>query len=167
MVHALKSKKATIDDLVYIMVVVATLSIFILISYKVVHTLNANTDLQDKMDSYGKNALSSIDNTYPTALDSSYLLLLVGLCIITLFLAGMVAVHPIFFIFYLVMLVIIVIIGGALSNVYQTFAEDPAFADLASNMTYMSHVMQYLPFIIGVFGFILAIIMYKNWETRQ
>jgi uncharacterized membrane protein len=74
--------------------------------------------------------------------------------------------HPVFFVFFVIILAIILFVSGAFSNVYQEMANNPDLADVAAQLTFIDNIMTYLPFIIGIFGFLLAIVMYKNWQQN-
>lgn len=160
-----RSKQGGAQDLIYIMVILLVFGAILLISGKFMDELNTNLANTGILDARGETAVSQINNLYPTALDNGFLYLMIGLCIVALVLAMLVAVHPVFFIFYIILLTIIIFMGGVLSNIYQEMALNSELADIAAKLTYTSHILEYLPIIIGVVGFILAIVMYRTYQN--
>lgn len=160
-------KKSSIDDLFFIIVALMGVVLFLMIGFKITNEFKTQIDSKGLADSNGQAAVTEINNLYPNAVDNGILFLLVGLLIMTLILASLVVIHPVFLVFYIIMILFVIIFGGVASNVYMKMAENPEFINLADQLIWTSHIMQYLPIIIGVFGFILAIIMYKAWQNRQ
>ena len=96
-----------------------------------------------------------------------FLLLIVGLCIVALSLAMMVRVHPIFFVFFLLIFIIIIFLCGVFSNIYLEIANNEEMQDVAGNLKFITNIMGKLPLFIGIFGFLLAGIMYKLRSMDQ
>lgn len=161
------NKKGSLDDMIFIIISLLVLSMFALLGFKIVTEFNTKIDASGLAESYGTDAVDTINNIYPTTIDNGMLFLLIGLLIISLVLASLVVIHPVFLVFYCLMIVFVIFFGGVASNVYQEMANHPDFIELSTQLLWTSHIMQYLPIIIGVFGFVLAIIMYKAWENRQ
>ena len=167
-----KNKKGSLTDLAMIMSFLFTLAVLTLIAFKVSNSINVNIQSNAQiatLDTGGnaRNAMNQINNLYPSVVDNSFLLITIGLGIVALIFAMMVVIHPVFFVFYIIMLTIIIFIAGAFSNAYQTMMNDAALVDVASQMVITNYVMTYLPFIIGIFGFLLAIVMYKTWQNNK
>lgn len=164
MVTINESKKGGIQDLIYIMVVLTVFGAMILFGFKFMDELNSEFQANDKINQRGKDAVSSINNLYPTVVDNTFLYLMIGLCIVALIFAMLVAIHPVFFILYFVFLTIIIYVGGILSNIYQEMAANAALTSVADQLVYTSHILQYLPIIIGIFGIVLAVILYRTYQ---
>jgi len=163
----LKRKKGSIQDVIYIMVVLLVVSITILIVYKVSDSIKTQLDASDKINDKAKGEFGQLNSMYSGVLDSSFMFLMVGLAIAAIALASMVRIHPIFFIFFLFIFVVIIVLCGVFSNLYQAIASADGFETLADDLVMTSYVMQFLPFIVGILGFIIAIIMYRNWSMQQ
>ena len=168
----IKNKKGSISDIAQILVILITIGMVTLIVYKISDSIN--TEIQESSaisdlsgGNRSKDAINAMNNHFPGIIDNSMMFLLVGLCVIALSLAMMVSIHPIFFLFYFVMMGIIIWISAAFSNIYQKMAENAAYASLAANLTFTTFIITYLPFIVGVLGFVLSVVMYKTWATRQ
>ncbi len=156
-----RNKKASLQDLLIIMVLVVGFAVGTLIVYKVSNEINIQFQESTDITPQGKTAYSKINNMYPGVIDNSFLLLLVGLCIVALSLAIMVRVHPIFFVFFLLIFIIIIFLCGVFSNIYLEIANNPEMSDVAGNLKFITNIMGKLPLFIGIFGFLLAGVMYK------
>lgn len=163
---ARKNKKGSLDDLVYIIGVVLFLAMALLVMGKWTDQFNNNIQALDVIPTEGKTAVNQVNDLYGGVLDNAFLFLTLGLAVVALIFAMLVIVHPVFIVFYIIMLTVVVYVSGAVSNVYQTAAADPSLAGMAAKLVWTSHILQFLPFIVGVLGFILAIVMYKNWSER-
>ena len=163
---ARRNKRGNLDDLAYIIIVLVFFSMGLLIMGKWTDEFNTRIQANDDIPISGKTGVAQINDLYGNVLDNGFLFLTIGLGIVAILFAMLVIVHPIFFIFYFIMLAIVVFVAGAASNIYQTAAEQPELTAMAAKLIWTSHILMYLPFIVGVLGFILAIVMYKNWEQR-
>ena len=119
----------------------------------------------DLFEGQGRTAMNQVNSLYPGVIDKSFLMLAVGLSIIALVLAALVRVHPVFLIAFLLVLGFIIFFCSIFSNIYNEMASSPEFVDLAEQLTMINKVMLTLPFIVGILGGLLAIIMYKNWSV--
>ena len=162
-----RNKKGSVQDLLYVGVGLFTLALVILICYKVSDGLNTNFQASDQIDSYGKASHQQITNMYPGVIDNSFLFVTVALSIGTLILAALVRIHPIFLPIYLIAWMFVIFLCAVFSNAYQEMASSTEFAALAAQMTFMNQVMTTLPFIIGIVGALLAIVMYKAYKGDQ
>lgn len=160
-----QNKRGALSDLAYIIYVVGGAALLILILGTWVNSFNDKIQAVDIIPSEGKSAVNSVNELYGGVIDNSILFLVIGMCIAALMLALMVVMHPIFFVFYFILLSIIIYVGGIASNMYQMAASTDALSTMADKLIMISYICQYLPFIIGVMGFILAIIMYRTWRN--
>lgn len=160
------NKKGSIQDLAIIGIILFSLSIMILMGYKVTTEFNNVVQTDSSFDTHSKEASNTLVNHYPGIIDNSFLFLAIGLSLITLILAALVRVSPIFFVLYIIALVIVIFVCGVFSNVYDEMASNPELSTLASNLTFISAILTYMPLILGVFGTLLSIIMYKSWREQ-
>jgi hypothetical protein len=161
------NKKGSIGDIFLIMALLLVFSMSLLIGYKITNSFNTNIQADATMPAEAKTASTTLVGYYPGALDNVFLLFTIGICMVTLVLAALVRVHPMFLILFIISWILSIFIAAVQSNIYQTMAADPQLATEAGNMVIMSQVMNYLPLFIGVFGAILAVVMYKLWSNAQ
>jgi len=164
-----KNKKGSVQDVMYIMVSLVVIVMISLLVYKIFNEVNKKFQDSTDIPQAGKTASNEIENQFTGVLDNSFMLLFIGLCIVAIALAAMVRIHPVFFVFFLILLVILIFLSGVFSNIYQKIASNPEMDDannpgslLAENLTYMTYIMRFLPFITGIIGFIMAFVMYKS-----
>ena len=162
-----RNKKGSMQDLLYVGVGLFTLSLVILICFRISTSLNTEFQASDQIDPYGKTAHQQITNLYPGVVDNSFLFVTIVLSIGTLILAALVRIHPIFLPIYLLAWLFVIFLCAVFSNAYQEMVANPEFTALATQMTFMNQVMTTLPFIIGIVGAMLAIVMYKAYKGDQ
>ena len=166
-----KNKKGSLQDVSLIGAMLLIAAVAVLIGFKVSNEINTKIQDNDVLGGMAgateaKNAMNNVNNLYSGVIDNSFLLLAVGLGVIAIIFAMLVRVHPVFFVFYVILLVITIFLSGIFSNIYTKMAENPAMVDVAMQLVFVSHIMAYLPFIIGIFGFLIATVMYKNYEAN-
>jgi len=167
-----RNKKGSLLDAVTIGALLLVFAVGILISYKIMNEFNTKMQDSATLDKMvganrSKAALNQLTGFYPGVIDNSFLLLTIGLAIVALILAMLVRIHPVFFVFYFIMLAIIIFISGIFSNIYQRMAQSTAMSDVASQLIFTSHILEYLPFIVGIVGMLIALVMYKSYQAAQ
>ncbi len=158
------NKKGSIVDVIHVMVILLVFAMMLLIGFKVMDEINTKFQESDALDAMGKEASQRLTGMYPGVMDNSFLFLMIGLFLVTIILAFLVAFHPVFFIFYFIFLTIVIFIAGIASNIYQEAAANAELASIAAQLTYTSHILEFLPIILGIFGFIVAIVSYRTYS---
>ena len=166
------NNKGSIQDLILIAVVLLFAAITILIGFKVMTEINDNLQTSSVLetydtDSHARTASSTLAGYFPGIIDNSFLLLAIGLAMITLVLAALVRVHPMFIALFFIGLLIVIFVSGVLSNIYQEMAATTQLSSQATQLVFISHILEYLPLFIGIFGFILMAVMYKLWKNEE
>lgn len=163
----MRNKKGSIVDLIYIAGGLLFFSMVVLISYRVFTEVNTNIQANGVITNDAKTASTDLLGLFPGLIDNMFLFVTIGLGIIMLIFAALVRIHPVFIFIFLFLLPIIIYLGGAMSNVYQELADDPNLSTQADRLIIISTIMEYFPFIIGVFGIILMFVSYKVWRMEQ
>lgn len=161
-----KNKRGSLTDLIFLGVVLTFFAVIILIGFMVIS--NFNTQLQASVPGLPTEAVTSlntIENTFSGTLDNTFFFFAIGLGIVTIVLAALVRVHPIFIAFYIVGLVFTIFFSGVFSTIYQEMAASPTLSTYASQLNIINTTMTYLPWVVAIIGTLLAIIMYKNWKV--
>ena len=161
------NKKGGIEDLVLVLGVVFTISLVLMFSFLVMDKFKEkfNEEPETQKDTHVNQSLEQIRGMFPGVLDTTLLLIMIGLFVGAMAMALMVRFHPIFFVFLIVIIGFMIVVSGAFSNAFQQIAENPEFASLASEMTLTVFVMKRLPWIIGSMACLLSLIMYKLWSA--
>ena len=167
----MRNKKGTIQDLVFALIVILVLGLGILFAFKLSDEFNTRVQAGSLGDvpvpQEAQDAMNKVHNLYPTLVDNMFLFMTVAMAIAAFILAALVRVHPIFLVFYLFVLAVLIFLAAIFSNIYQTVATNPEFTALAQQLELTNAVMAVLPFFVGIFGSILAIVMYKTWRINS
>lgn len=160
-----KSRKGSVMDILFLMIGLLVLGMVMLISYKIYDELNTNIQASDVIGAEGKAVSADLDRIYSGTMDNAVLMAVVLTTISIFAFAALVRVHPIFLGVYILALIFLVFLCGVFSNIYQEMAAHPELTAIADNLVFTSHILNYLPLIVGVIGSILAIVMYKLYTA--
>ncbi len=160
-------KKGSLQDLILFGVILLFFGMVLLIGFKITSEINNQLQASDFITADGKDAANTLTNYYPTVLDNSFLFLAIGMSIVTLILASLVRIHPIFIPFFIIGLIIVIFVSGIFSNIYQEMAANTELTALADQLTFTSKILTFLPFIVGIIGTLLMIVLYKTWQENQ
>lgn len=161
------NKKGSIIDIVFIAIGLLVFAITVLFGFKIVSEWNDNIAANPNIPIEAKVSTDRLMDTYSGTIDRSFLFLAVGLAIGAFILASLVRVHPIFLPFFFIALVFVIFFSAVFSNIYQGMAENAALSAQADQLIFISNILTFLPFIVGIFGGILAIVMHKNYSDNN
>lgn len=160
-------KKGSLQDIMFIIGVLLFFGMIILFGFRISSAYDDQIQGMSEIPDNAKDASSSLTGQYTGILDNVFLLLTIGLAIVSLILAGMVRVHPVFIPIFFIILLITIFVAGVASNIFQSVASNSNMVGYASQLTFTSTVLEYLPLFIGVFGTLLMVVMYKLWSMDQ
>jgi hypothetical protein len=163
----LKSKKGSIQDLFLVGGILVFFAIATLLGFKVMSEWKTQTDSMSNIPAAAKVANARLEAHFSGVLDNTFLTAAVFLAIGVLILAALVRVHPIFIPIFIIALIFLIFFAGILSNIYQEMAATSQLAPQANQLVMIGTIMGVLPLIIGIFGTIIMIIMYKNWKAVE
>ena len=160
--HLRKNKKGSLIDIMYIGVVLLFFAIVVTIGLKIATEVKDNIDTNPIFaDGESRSAIGEVTTKFTYTIDNTFLFLAIFLALGTLALASLVYIHPIFIPFYFIGWVLVIFFSGILSNIYQTMAADTNLVAIADQLTFIEGILTILPIIVGVFGILLMIVMYK------
>jgi len=161
------NKKGSLVDLFYIAIVLVTLAVSVLIGTNIASKFQEGIAANPTFQADAPDAITytgkAIDN-YTFAMNSGFLLLTIFFVIATLTLAALVRVHPIFIPIFLLALIFLIFFCGVMSNIYSGVAENSEMTSTVDKFVIMNSIMVALPFIVGIIGIILMVVMYKNYS---
>lgn len=163
----LKNKKGNLLDIIFAGGVILAFAMVILFGFKFMTEFNDEIQSISGMDQDAKESTARLTGFYPGVVDNSFLFFTVALAIGAFILAALIRVSPIFIPLYLLALTFVIFLSGVFSNIYQEAAANPLMASSAAQLTFTTNILTYLPMITGVFGSILALVMYKSWRDSQ
>ena len=161
------NKKGSLQDLIFIGGILLMLSMSVLFGFKFMSEFNSEIQSRTDIPTIAKTNSNELQAFYPGVVDNSFLILTIGLAIGALVLASLVRISPIFLALFLVALLIVILMCGVLSNIYQELADNAQVSAEADQLIFISTIMELLPFLVGIFGGLLAVIMYKSWRTNN
>lgn len=167
--NLINNKRGSIIDIAIIIITVFAFAFLSLIGYKINDSIKTEFAANDvtQTNSNLNATYEQINGLFPTVMDNSILILVVGLAIVAFAFATMVRIHPVFFVFYAITLGFIIFIGGIFAGVYNEIASRPEFVDLADDLIFTDFIMTYLPIFVTVIGTVLSIIMYKLYAAQS
>jgi hypothetical protein len=152
--------KGSILDLAGILFLVFVLIISGFLSFKFYLTFK---------EKYSQMPLSPAEQTILDKGTASYNVLLasipfiiIGSGIGAIVLAFLIPSHPIFLPISILALALFVILSTAFSNFLWEFLNAQQIVTIANQFPLIAGIIQYLPYIIAIFGFVLIIVMYSK-----
>jgi len=162
----LRGKKGTLQDVAFKIGAIFFFAMVILLMFKVVSELNNNIQANPNIPQNALDSTNTLEGFYPGILDNAFLFFVIGMCLVSIMFASLVRVHPVFMILFIIGLVMLILVSGAISNAYEEMASVTALQAQADQLVFVSHVMDFLPYIIGVLGFLIMVIMHKLFDTQ-
>ena len=159
-----QSKRASVLDAVFIVVIVFVFAIVSVIGYKIFDS--ANTNLQgSQISTAGKSIIQNAHDKYVTIFDYGFLAVLFILFIGMIASALFTEVNPVWYILSFFVLIFTIMITGLLGNAFYSFGTNADITSSLSAFTFIPFVMQNYLKICGslsVIGFIVGFIKVNN-----
>jgi len=159
------NKRGSLQDSLFVGVMLVVASIALIIGVTIYTNLDDKFQTHEDITQTGKDASTSIKNNLTTTIDNMMLILFIGLIIGAIALAMFIRVHPVFIVPFIILAGIVIFIAGAFNNIYAGIGNTAQFAQAANDLYWTTRIMEFLPFIIGVVAFIIAIVMFKTWQV--
>lgn len=161
------NKRGSGQDLILAGLYILVFGMVVLIGFRAFSSIDSELQSNGLISAAGKTASTSLLDMYPGIIDNTFLLFAVGVGLVTLVVAALVRVHPIFIPIFFLLWIFTIFISGVFSNVYQEVAGSAEFVAYADQLTFATTLIKILPIFVGVFGFILMIVMYRSWEGAR
>lgn len=162
----IKTKKGDVTDMLIFLVAIIVLAIGLFIfAYIIPQISDGLRGAGMNSSTEGEGAISSLNNFGTVTIQRGFFLLMVGLIISTMITSFLTRTHPIFIFIYILFLAVTIFVGTYLGNMYETFANNPVFADTLASQTIINAVMTNLiKIIIGV-GALSIIIVFSKFSS--
>jgi len=161
------NRKGSLIDLFYIAIVLVFFGVAVLIGTKIASEFQEGIAANPTYIADAPRAVTETENlvnNYSYSINSAFLFLTIFLALVTLILASLVRIHPIFIPLFIIGLIFLIFFCGIMSNIYQEVAEEEVMTSTVSRFAIMHNILKFLPLIIGIFGTVLMIVMYKNYS---
>lgn len=163
-----RNKKGSLQDIILMGIVLLFFSITVLVGLKIASEFRDNMNNSGTFD--GSDAVVHVGDTvtkYTRAIDNMFLFLVFFMGIVTLILAALIRVHPIFIPLFFIGLVMTIFLAAVFANVYQSVSANAQLAGITATLPFMNNIMLILPVIVGIFGLIMMFVLYKLWSIQQ
>ena len=157
-------KRSSITDLPFIIGGILSFALVALLVALLLNNFDTQIQGNDQFNANAKAASSKMSSDFPAVVDGMIVFTFFAMVMISLVLAALVPVHPVFLIFYILEYLLLIWLSGGIANAYQEVIENPIFATQANQFVLTTHFFRYFPFFVGVVGAVLAIVVYKTRE---
>jgi hypothetical protein len=157
------NKKGNINDILDAQGIAFGLVVTIIIVVIVLNQFNNNIQANPSIDNKTKEVLNNYTTNAPTGLDYGFLLLLVGLLVISAIFARMVPSSPVFFVFAAVFSFFILLMSIVLSNVYVTMTSGGTlFGTYLSSLPIINFIMPRLIYYALIYFVVIGLALYTK-----
>jgi hypothetical protein len=160
-----QNKKGSWLDVGYFVVVIAFFAICLLVGTVILNNINNGIQSSPNMGTEGQALSQKITTKFIGTYNAMFLILVIGLMLVSLALAAMVKVHPIFIPIFFIALIFLVWVSAILSDTYQLMAANANMASTAAQYTTVGLVIGKFPLFTAILGLIIMVVMYKTWQT--
>lgn len=152
-------KKGQIFDLLYIGFILMSIAIVGMVGYKIVKEYNTMADDSELIDDRSLGLSQDYENNMVNMIDQLFIIILVGISIVTVVSSFFIMSHPVFYFFFVIILSVLAYINGIYANVYQAFSLSEQLSVEANAFVMIPHIMRYFPLVMLIISFVIAIIM--------
>ena len=163
----MKSRRGSLQDIALIAAALVFFGIVLLFGFKITGAFNDQIQTMTDIPAEAKTSTTTLLNDYAGVMDYGFLLFAIGMGLATLILAALVKIHPVFIPLYFIGLIFVIILSAVFSNIYQEMAANTQLIDYADQLVFTSHILNYLPLVVGTFGILLMVVMYKLWSVNN
>ena len=162
--HSDFGKKANVQDLVVIVIIIFVLTVTALIVGKVVFSFNAQVQKMnnDNIPQEAKDISQSLTNKTPTILDTFIFLITCVVFLVSLISCWFIDVHPVFFVVSIIILIIVLVIAGVIQNANEAMLSADGLSDIAIHFPLTIFIGQNLFKIVTAMGFLLISALYAK-----
>jgi hypothetical protein len=155
-------KKGSIVDITYIVVGIFVVAVIAILVSLMAYHINSRIQDIEIFPIEAKSASTSMSEKFPQTMNTMVIIIFFFGCLFSIVLASQITVHPAFLIAFIFEWLIMIWMGSWIADVYQTIIEASAIEVVKNSFTFTTFFFQFFPFIIGIAGALLAIVMYKT-----
>jgi len=158
------NKKGSIEDSIFIVIMLFLVAIFFLLMYVVNSAIStAAAPAFESVAAGSSIGMTTVDSIFDNTLNYVYLAVFFGLIISLAVTSFLTPTHPVFFIFAIIIFIALMIVSVALSNMYEAISTaTPAMVTATNHLPIMNYIMLNLPLISIAIGVLSAIIIYSR-----
>lgn len=155
--------KGTVLDIIIVIIIAFGLGFGVLIGWVVLDEFQTQTtDFTSPAGNQLNTTMMSSGTVAVETFNYSFVVLIIGLLAAAIIGAFMINTHPAIFIISVLLLAIVVIISVPFSNTFYEISRSDDITSATNSVPLMVQVMDYLPEIIVIMGFIIMIALYMK-----
>jgi hypothetical protein len=156
------------DDIFYIVSSCLIIAIIVVMSIyftnvftPMLSALSPNNTLEHNVT---MTAITNTKTTLTQTFDSGFAIVFVLMFASSMILGLLLPTNPVFFLPFIFILAILMVITAIVSNMWEAYIGDAAFASAAAELVYIPFMMANLPAIVAIMGFALASVVYISYK---
>ena len=158
------NRRGSLFDMPYLILAFFMVGIIILAVGAMFTMFNTNIQAMDNsvIPTDAKAISTQMSGQYSSTMDWVFVLGFFGMSLVSIILASLIRVNPVFLPFFAILIILIVILGGFISNGYEEASQIAQLTDEANKMVMMSYIFAYLPWIVLLISLVLMYITYRS-----
>ena len=163
------NRKASVQDIIFAIVIFFALAIGFLIIHKVVGEVSTQL-INTTVINESSDAVSAIQGgvTISNRLDYILMMVFIGFILAIIVTGWLIGGHPLFMVLYFIILVIGVAISAILSYVWEQVVSQPAFTTTVLSFPIANAILENLPVYATIISFIGIIVMFaKSYQQTD
>lgn len=163
------NKKATIQDFVFIAVVIFALFVSIIMGKMLLSSFNEKFNpqpMRGNVSAYsnitGKAFVNDMNERYSSLFDWVFLIMFIGLAIAVFVSFFMIDTHPALFMFVIIIFGFIMLVMAIIGNVFDLFSKNGMIASTMGSFTIIPYILDNFAFIMMVLGVIGIILLFTR-----
>lgn len=154
------NKRGFLGDVGLIIAILMLVSIMVIVGYKVFSSYNDKWQAAPSISTHSKALVQEQKDRYVGLFDGIFMFVFALLCLGLFISASMINTRPEFF--FIAIVVLVFMIGGAalVSNAFETASDDAQLSNTSSEFTFIPFLMDNLPIVTLLLGFIVLVALY-------
>lgn len=155
------NKRGFFGDVGLVIAILLLVAIIVMVGYKLFSSYNTKWQAMD-VDQNAKNLVQDNKDRYVDLFDGIFMFVLALLCVALFISVAMIGTRPEFFFITIILLVIFIGAAALLSNVFTDVATSPQLNATSSEFEFIPFIMNELPTVVLLFGFIVIAGLYMK-----
>tara|TARA_Y100000310_G_scaffold126314_1_gene125141 strand:+ start:2376 stop:2870 length:495 start_codon:yes stop_codon:yes gene_type:complete len=155
-------KKGSIQDMVFIPIVILVLGIVSIAAFMAMSKINDQMQSMDSLSGTTKHIMDQNTKNMPGTFDAVFALSMFLLTLMAIISGFFIRTHPAFFLVSIFLLAMIAGANAILSNAFESFTNDSEIVTYSADFPMTTSLMGKYPIIILVLSILLAIFLYSR-----
>lgn len=161
------NKQGSIIDIVFLIVILFALSLFIIIGYKIMDTINDEFQTKSDLSTTAKGHISDLEGRFVNLFDGIFITIMIFLTIIIAVGVYFLNLHPIFYVPAILIAIFVIIMAGVFGNAYNEITESTDIKTEADKFTLIPFIFENFVVFITIISFLIIIVMYAKQRISE